>query len=112
MFKQTITRVRPNKTVKWHFESETVETVSINMSLGAILSAAGADKDADENFSVTQTESADGLTLTVVRISSSREALDDIQAAFANPDHILYGRTQYYITNGVTETYVTEAVTA
>jgi hypothetical protein len=111
MFKQTITRVRPNKTVKWHFESETPENIAIDMSINAIQLAAGITVDT-EGYTSTQTVSANELTLTIVRTSPTREWLDEVQAAFANPDHLLYSRTQYYISNGVTETWVTEEVTA
>lgn len=111
MFKQTITRVRPNKTVKWHFEdSETPEYAVVDMTIRAIQDAAVNDEE-DENLSVTQTISANELTLTVVRTSSTREWLDDLEAAFKNPDHIIYSRTKYYLDNSVTTTYVTEEVT-
>ena len=113
MFKQTITRVRPNKTVKWHFEdSETPEYAVVDMTIRAIQDAANVDSEKDENFSVTQTVSANELTLTIVRTSSTREWLDDLETALKNPDHIIYSRTKYYLDNGVTTTYVTEEVTA
>lgn len=112
MFKQTIIRVRPNKTVKWHFENVTPENEAIELTLGAMHGAAGAVVGVDENFTSNHTVSANELTLTVVRTSSKREILDEIQVAYANPDHIANARTKYYADNGVTETYVTEEITA
>jgi len=110
MFKQTITRTRPNTEVLWHFEIGNDGQEAASQAIFDIATAAGVSKETDPDFSTTTTISEDQLTLTVVRTSSTREWLDQLESAFNNTDHIINSRTKYYSDNGVTQTITTVQV--
>ena len=92
MYSITVTRVRPNTEVKFLSQKPDEDQVYYKATYAytTFLSTSMSD---------------DKLTLTVTRVSNTREVLESFKNEFSNTASPMYVRTQYDLDNGIVTTF-------